>query len=130
MSMSKTPDGGVNIEVPVARMKITGHPPTVRVYEASAAVATTTTERDAILELGPIFTSLEEPVLHTLAHDGEPIGPRISNPGVPEPTLKALANFELERRRGEREQWRWRIERIAIPVAFLVVGYLLKGWFG
>ena len=31
VSMSKTPDGGVNIEVPVARMKITGHPPTVRV---------------------------------------------------------------------------------------------------
>ena len=27
--MSKTPDGGVNIEVPVDQMKITGHPPTV-----------------------------------------------------------------------------------------------------
>ncbi len=120
--MGKTPDGGVNIEVPVDQMKITVHPPTVTAYEASAAVATTTTERDAILELGPTFTSLEEPVLHTLAHDGEPIGPRISNPGVPEPTLKALANFELERRRGERERRRWHIERIAIPVAFSLSG--------
>ena len=33
------------------------------VYESSAAAATTTTEAEAILELEPVFTALEEPVL-------------------------------------------------------------------
>ena len=61
------------------------------VYEAAAAASTTPAQAEAVKKLEPLFSKLEESVLHTWVEDGLPIGPRIGVTGVPEPTLRALA---------------------------------------
>lgn len=61
----------------------------------------------AIMSVQPAFQALAEPVLYACAHDDQPVGPRIGVKDVPEPTLKALSGYELERRSRKRERIWW-----------------------
>ncbi|MGB2693115.1 MAG: hypothetical protein WBB48_08470 [Thermodesulfobacteriota bacterium] len=63
------------------------------VYECAAA--NTPAESEAIQKLGPLFSKLEESVLHTWVNDGKPIGPRIEVKEISEETLLALAEWHL-----------------------------------
>ena len=125
--MSKTPDGGVNIEVPVDQMEITGYPPTVTAtaFASTAAVAPTSAEANAIVALGPTFRKLDDAVVYVLAHDKEPVGPRVGELEMPETTAKALANYEWLRRVQGREGRRWGVGQVAVPLLTAVFGGLL-----
>lgn len=73
------------------------------VYASTAAAFPGTADQNAVIELEETFTNLASPVLYAMAHDSEPIGPRIGGSNVPEPTLKALAGYEWERRKAVDE---------------------------
>jgi hypothetical protein len=75
-------------------------------YEAVASVAPPDI-RSSIVSAELIFNDLQESVLYTCAHDDQPIGPRTGVKDVPETTLKALANYALEKRHRERERFWW-----------------------
>ena len=77
------------------------------VYESAAAATTTPAQAEAVKKLEPLFSKLEESVLHTWVEDGLPIGPRIGVTAVPEPTLRALARWHLSafnRRRDDQRR--------------------------
>jgi hypothetical protein len=66
------------------------------------------------------LATLGDAVLYVWATDGLPIGPRAGIKDVPESTLKALANFELEHRKSvaqKREADAERNERRAIEAS-------------
>jgi len=83
-------------------------------------------EQTSILALEDSFKHLRDAELHVYANDDQPIGPRLRVSGVAEPTLKALANFERERRAriGERVWWLIGSGILAAVTAYL--GWLLK----
>jgi len=77
------------------------------VYDVAAAAAQTPAEAEAIKKLEPLFSKMDESVLHTWVKDGQPIGPRIRVTTLPEETLKALAEWHLslfDRKREEEKR--------------------------
>jgi hypothetical protein len=81
------------------------------IFQAVSSVAPPQ-EQLAISDAEPLFKKLSDAELYVFASDNLPIGVRIGLKGVAEPTLKALANFEQERRKGEREVRSRRVERL------------------
>jgi hypothetical protein len=80
------------------------------VYNVASAAAHTPVEAEAIKKLEPLFSRLEESVLHAWVNSGEPIGPRIRVTALPEETLKALAKWHLSLFESKREEERWKQE--------------------
>jgi hypothetical protein len=78
-------------------------------YTAVSSVAAQQSQKDAILSAQPRFQLLDEAVLYACAKDDQPVGPRINVDDIPETTLKALSNYELERRSRNRERIWWLI---------------------
>lgn len=111
------------------------------VYESAAAAANTPALSEAIKNLNPLFSNLEESILHAFVHDGNPIGPRINVKELPEETIHALAEWHLEsfsRKREDehraksasRDIWNLRFQGIGIAIALgAAVGSILK-YFG
>ena len=135
--MSIDKDGNVVVNVPTAKLTFTTGTPKVVISPYSLAASSTTSLvlKDAIMDLEPVFTELPDAVLHVAAHDeSQPVGPLVGNPEVPEETLRHLAQFELKRRQDRREAAvaakRWRLERIVLPAAGVVGGYLVKSLLG
>ena len=98
------------------------------VYEATAGVATSITERKAILEAAGVFQGLDDQMLSVYAHDSEPIGPRIGVTGAPESTLKAAAGHADEARKRCRDAKQARADRtttIVLAVGGWVVAVLI-----
>ena len=112
------------VEPEAAQLKFSGSANVVFMHTASAAQ--TPSERQAILDLQDTFVALEDAVLYAYANDDQPVGPRIGNPPVPETTLKALAGYELERRKTAAAKRKWLSAVVILPIA----GYLLRGWLG
>ena len=118
------------------------YPPTVTVsaYSSTATSFTASAQQSAVLGLEGIYTDLPSPVLYALAHDNEPVAPRINVSNVPEPTLKALAGYEWERRKATHEQEksenterrvhrRWLIGSFVGAPLLIVLGVILKALF-
>jgi hypothetical protein len=83
-------------------------------------------QQTSILSLEKTFEDLRDSQLHVFAHDDQPIGPRIGMTEVPEPTLKALANYERERRSRISERT-WFIVGGAIATLIAgLIGFWLK----
>ena len=80
------------------------------VYNAASAAAHTPGEAEAIKKLEPLFSRLEENVLHAWVNSGQPIGPRIGVTALPEKMLKALAGLHLSVFQRKREEDRWNQE--------------------
>jgi hypothetical protein len=78
-------------------------------YTAVSSVAVQPSQKDAILSAQPKFQILDEALLYACAKDDQPVGPRINVDDIPETTLKALSNYELERRSRNRERIWWLI---------------------
>lgn len=74
------------------------------IYDVAAAAASTPVEAEAIKTLEPLFSKLDEGVLHTWVESGLPIAPRIGITELPEETLLALAKFHLSLRQRQREE--------------------------
>lgn len=80
------------------------------VYNVASAAAHTPVEVEAIKKLEPLFTTLDEKMIHAWVNDGQPIGPRIGVTALPEATLKALAEWHLSLFGRKREEDRWNRE--------------------
>lgn len=76
-----------------------------RVYEIAASAAASRPAAEEIMQLEPIFTAMEDPIIYALANDGEPIAERLdeSVPHIKETTLRQIAIYEWERRTQERD---------------------------
>ncbi len=74
-------------------------------------------EQTSILALEESFKHLRDSELHVYAHDDQAIGPRIGVRDVAEPTLKALANFEKERRARLSERVWWAVGGVLLAAA-------------
>ena len=74
------------------------------VYESAAAASKTPAEAEAIKKLEPMFSRLEESVLHTWVKSGMPIGSRIGVSNLSEEVLKALAEWHLIQFQRKREE--------------------------
>ena len=112
------------------RFKIRTHKSIVRrgaAYEATASQAETNEEAADTRSLLEKFAKLDEGDLYAMAHDDQPVGPRISVDSVPGPTLKALANYALEVRARKRDNWKWLIG-IGVTAAIAVAGWLFAAF--
>ena len=109
-------------------------------YQSTATSFTASAIQSSVLGLEGIYTKLPSPVLYTLAHDSEPVGPRIDVSDVPEPTMKALAGYEWERRKAVHEQverekaekrvhHRWLIGSFIGAPLLVILGVVLKALF-
>ena len=107
--------------------------PTALIHQVIAAGFTDPAEQAAMHRADRIYTDLQPAVLYTLAHDSEPVGPRIKVSNVPESTLKALAAFHWVRRIAIHERRRWIIGSfIGAPLLVIlgaVLGAVLKAIF-
>lgn len=83
-------------------------------------------EQTSILALEETFKSLRDAELHVYANDDQPIGPRVGVTDVAEPTLKALANFERERRGRLAERVWWFVGSVILAAVTAYLGWLLK----
>lgn len=82
----------------------TGYKHTKLIYNIASASARTPEDAEKIQALRPLFSRLEEDVLHAWVEGDVEIGPRISVSDVDEVLLKGLAKYHLsvfERRRQE-----------------------------
>jgi hypothetical protein len=70
---------------------------TLSTYDAIAAVVPLNAQA-AYRALKPTLEQLDDAALYVYATDGSPIGPRLGVQDIEEPTLKALANYEWQRR--------------------------------
>ena len=106
-------------------------------YQSTANSFAASAIQSSVLRLEGIYTDLPSPVLYTLAHDTEPVGPRIDVSDVPEPTMKALAGYEWERRKAVHEQeerekaekrvhHRWLIGSFIGAPLLVILGAVLK----
>ena len=132
---AQTPTG---IVTPIKAKAVAGAMPTSvqSVYASTAAAFPTVDEQTAVLSLEGKLVNLAPPVLYALAHDTEAVGPRIGVSNVPEPTLKALAAYEWERRETEKAKQEaksaraWSLgEKILLVIVAAAVGALLT-WAG
>lgn len=83
-------------------------------------------EQTSILSLEETFKGLRDAELHVYAHDDQPIGPRVGITSVAEPTLKALANFERERRGRISERTWWIVGSTILAIVAALVGAWIK----
>jgi hypothetical protein len=84
----------------------TGYRHTRLIYDVAAAGASTPQEAEKIQALRPLFSKLDEDVLHAWVESNADIGPKIGVSQVDEELLKALARFHLdafERRRRDEQ---------------------------
>lgn len=86
-------------------------PGTASLFQAISSVAAEA-DRMAISEAAPAFTALSDAELFVYASANELIGPRMKLMGISEPTLKALAGYERERRKGLHESRSRQTERL------------------
>lgn len=70
---------------------------TLSTYDAVAAAAPLNAQAE-YRALEPVLERLDDTALYVYATDGSPIGPRLGVHDIEEPTLKALANYERQRR--------------------------------
>jgi hypothetical protein len=87
-------------------------------------------QQTSIRNLEPVFKKFTDTEVSVYAMDEQPIGPRIGITDVPEPTLKALAGVEVQRR-GRLSDRKWAI--IGGGLAALVTGvvaWILRGVLG
>lgn len=119
--MSKDdPDKPVTIKLDpgdIFELELTDPDGEVTVYHVAASAASTRPEALAIIKIGEEFKEKDDRTIYTWAHDDEPIVPRISEKGVAESTLKALAKFEYQTRETakshRRQVWMWLIGLVA-----------------
>jgi hypothetical protein len=83
-------------------------------------------EQTSILALEESFKGMRDAELHVYANDDQPIGPRIGVTAVAEGTLKALANFERERRSRIGERIWWILGSTILAVIAALIGMWLK----
>lgn len=83
---------------------------TLSTYVAVGAVSPAS-ERELVSSLEPQFAALSDATLYVWATDGLAIGPRMNVKGIPESTLKALANYERQRRETIERQHQAEIEQ-------------------
>jgi hypothetical protein len=104
----------------------TGYRHTSIIYEIAAAGAHTPEEAEKIQALRPLFSGLDEDVLHAWVESDIKIGPRINVTNVDEVVLRGLAKYHLslfERRRREAEFERDRTVKVwANRIAAAVAG--------
>jgi hypothetical protein len=84
----------------------TGYKHTKLIYDIASATARTPEDAEKIQALRPLFSRLEEDVLHAWVESDAEIGPRIGVTNIDADLLKGLAKYHLgmfERRRKERE---------------------------
>ena len=84
----------------------TGYKHTRLIYDIASASARTPEDAEKIQTLRPLFSRLEEDVLHAWVEGDVDIAPRIGVSGVDEALLKGLAKYHLsvfERRRQESQ---------------------------
>lgn len=87
------------------KYEITGNAATLRysgvnLRQTLTAVSSVapTAQQTSIKNLEPLFRKLTDTEVNVYAMDEQPIGARIGVQDVPEPTLKAIASFEVQRR--------------------------------
>jgi hypothetical protein len=93
----------------------TGYKHTKLIYDIAAANAQTPEDADKIQALRPLFSRLDEDLLHAWVEADVEIGPKIGVTNVEEPLLRGLAKYHLsvfERRRQERRLEQERSYRI------------------
>ncbi|MGZ3396328.1 MAG: hypothetical protein ACXWPK_19440, partial [Isosphaeraceae bacterium] len=104
------------------------------IYNAASAAAHTPAEAEAINKLKPLFSKMEESVLHTWVKSGLPIGPRIGVKDLPEEMLKALAEWHLSVFQRQIDEDKWNQEtRIKLRQNWyqgLTVGMTIIGGLG
>lgn len=89
-----------------------------------------TIQQTSIRSLEPIFKRFTDTEVAVYATDDQPIGPRIGVSDVPEPTLKAIASVEVQRR-GRLSDRKWHI--VGGGLAALVAGvvaWIVRGLLG
>ena len=121
----------IKIEVPPGQMTLTTSPPEVTIYEATASATSEVTVQLAIKGLQPIFEKMDDLELYVMAHDDEPIGPRVNVKDVPDKAAKFIALYELQKRedekKDEKQDWYKRMDwRIAISGILIgVIGVII-----
>ncbi|MDP9419441.1 MAG: hypothetical protein M3P53_04730 [Actinomycetota bacterium] len=93
----------------------TGYKHTRLIYDIASASARTPEDAEKIQALRPLFSQLDEDVLHAWVEGDVDIGPRLGVTGVDEPLLKGLAKYHLsvfDRRRRESELEREHSSRV------------------
>jgi hypothetical protein len=111
----------------------TGYRHTKAVYDVAAAAARAPEDVEKIQALRPLFSRLDEDVLHTWVQSGVEIGPKIGVTGLEEALLHGLADYHLslyERKREEarlEREYRSKIwqNRIAAAAAAATVASVL-----
>jgi hypothetical protein len=63
------------------------------------------TQQILIANIEPKVASLRNEVLYALAKDGSEIAPRLGVHGIPENTLRSLLDYELEKRKNDRDRY-------------------------
>ncbi len=99
----------IKIEVPPGQMTLTTSPPEVTIYEATASATSEVTVQLAIKGLQPIFEKMDDLELYVMAHDDEPIGPRVNVKDVPDKAAKFIALYELQKREDEKKRRKTRL---------------------
>jgi hypothetical protein len=133
MSDEKPETIGETIVPKTATLAVTGHRATVRLSGSHLAQTLSSVssvapyiEQTSILSLEATFKSLRDAELHIYANDDQPIGPRVGVTGVAEPTLKALASFERERRGRIGERVWWLVGSLVLAAVTAYLGWLFK----
>ena len=133
MSDNKPETIAVTIVPKTATLTLTGQRAAVRLSGSHLAQTLSSVssvaphiEQTSILALEETFKVLRDAELHVYANDDQPIGPRVGVTGVAEPTLKALANFERERRGRIGERVWWLIGSLILAAVTAYLGWLFK----
>jgi hypothetical protein len=107
----------------------TGYKHTKLIYDIASATARTLDDAEKIQALRPLFSGLDEDVLHAWVEADAEIGPRIGVTHVDEALLKGLAKYHLsqfERRRQETQLEREHSSRVwANRIAAAVAGAII-----
>ena len=109
------------ITLSTARWNLTAQPLEIRTaYEAIAGQAETQEDADETFAVGEKLAGLNDRDLYLAARDDQPVAKQIGESNLPESTLKALANFELEKRERERAETKLIVGQIVTGVIAFV----------